>query len=299
MLENITCPCCSAPLNDLNESCTHCGTHFRESNGGISANKNEACPQCKSKYYEGQEVCLDCHTIISPSRKLNKKINKVCFSQDKYRSSFIPEVQDAFNANEYVLADTYGPTEYFIVTTEKLIICEIKTRVFTGKTTLCGPKSTVPFENITKLTSWSDVWYQNNSPLTDPPLMSLQIETFHDDINMDVFVLQANGGLLGKPHFFKDPKYFGAALHQAFHTHEEEKSFYDHILYTIGTKSVRSSDTDSDETNHHPVITEPLPIQETYRVRCTCGANLKIKAEALGKNGVCPKCQRKFRISLP
>ena len=305
MIEKIACPCCGAPVNDLNAPCMHCGIQLRESNGGgISAIENESCPKCGSKCYEGQDVCLNCYTVISPSKKLDKKIKKVCFSQDKFRSNFIPEVQAAFDSEEFLLADTYGRYEYYILTTQKLIICEIKNGILSGSTTLCGPKNTVLFDNVTRMTSWSELWYVNGNAM-NPAEMSMQIETFQGEINLDVFAFQPETGFLGKVHYFKDPFFFGAIIQEAFRFHEAEKHFYDHVLYTIGKKSDSSTaidsslESDSKTAELTTAIVEPFVPPKTYKLNCKCGASLKIKEKDFGKTGVCPKCQQKVRIPIP
>ncbi|MDB4786613.1 hypothetical protein OAG29_01460, partial [Planctomycetaceae bacterium] len=130
------------------------------------------------------------------SNKLKKTIEKIKFSQDKYRASFIPEVQNYFFTDEYVLADTYGVNEYYIVTTRRLLIChiEVKYGFFGGgRQTSREPKRDLTYDRITKMTAWSELWYPNDNPMSDPALMTLQIETFDGDFDVCVVFSSEHG----------------------------------------------------------------------------------------------------------
>ena len=292
MLQPLTCPCCGAPVQKTNSPCQHCGTNLVESNSSdrLEAEGNTHCPKCQAECFAGQNVCLKCHHIIQMSNKLKKTIEKVKFCQDKYRASFIPEVQKSFFPDEYVLADTYGVNEYYIVTTRRLLIChiEVKYGFFGGgRQTSKEPKRDLTYDRITKMTTWSELWYPNDNPMSDPALMNLQIETFDGDFDVCVVFSSEHG------HLYKDPFYFEMCLNEAYHHHEEELPLYDQVLYLIDLPSTQESPM----PEFAPAVPEtPTPAEDKFRLKCRCGARIVASTKNIGKKGQCPKCSHTFVV---
>jgi hypothetical protein len=292
MLQPLTCPCCSAPVQKTNSPCKHCGTHLVESASSdrIDTEGKVQCPNCKAECFAGQNVCLKCHQIIEMSNKLKKSIEKVKFSQDKYRGCFLPEVQKLFFPDEYLLANTYGVHQYYIVTTRRLLICEIDVKYGFfggGKQTLSKPKCGLSYDRITRMTTWSDLWYPNDDPVNDPALMNLQIETFDGDFNICVVFSSEHG------HLYEDPFYFELCLNQAYQHHEEELPFYDQVLYSIDLSSYQESSV--------PIFAEsvaepPAAIESKFKLKCRCGARIVASTNDIGKKSQCPKCDYSFVV---
>lgn len=160
------------------------------------------------------------------SPKQRKEIEKIVFAQDKYRNSFPLALSQFFKPGEFILADTYGINEYYVLTTERLLICEITiSGVFTTKQTLGGPKKTVKLDSIVRLTDWSDLWWENGD-LDNPAMMNLQIETLQGDHDLCV-VYDSDKG-----YYHNDPLHFSGHLHEAYLRTEEEQTLREAEIYT-------------------------------------------------------------------
>src|SRR5665213_798985 len=81
---------------------------------------------------------------------LDRKAEKVRFSQNKYRSSLPDSAQRALRPDEYVLADTYGPNQFYVVTTKRLLIGKIG--LFGGIGQIVA---TVDLSKVTRIRTWS------------------------------------------------------------------------------------------------------------------------------------------------
>ena len=176
--------------------------------------------------------------------KLSKAIERVHFSQQKHRSQLAPEVQSYIEPDEFVLADTYGLDEYYVISNSRLLVCSITEKTsFLGKRTqeFGGVQRAVNLDRVTKLTNWSELWFGENPQFSafgvqeDIPQMQMQVETFEGDVNVRVIANETN-------HYrFKDPYFFLARVEDAFAHVSEGINLYDHLLYKIALGNDRDT----------------------------------------------------------
>lgn len=164
----------------------------------------------------------DERSTISDSR-LSTKAKKIVFSQDKYRRSFDKSVCKHFRRDEFVLADTYGPREYYVATTARLLVCEVNSVFYSNS--LGGVLRSVDLSDVTRIMTWSELYYP--AAEYSHPIMAMGLETFKGDVRIEVNAFDSNPG------FFKDPFFFGAMLEQAVRNIELGKRFEEAELYYV------------------------------------------------------------------
>jgi len=277
MLVALKCPCCGGGVDRTSLTCEYCGTEVTLSSDGTRASGSNPrkCPTCGNAVFEGTQFCAQCATVFDASQTLIRRAQKARFSQDKYRRSFIPEISTAFHADEMVLADTYGPNAWYVVTTQRLLICKVRTGWLSKK--LEGAQKMIQLDNITKLTRFSRVWWKGGDVLTQPPLMNLQIETFNGDLDICVYASKE------KAPYYKDPYYWLARLEDAIGLVEEGTKHPIYILYRL------SMTQDFAPGYSSPLVgqTEALESSASRQIRTcpTCQSQLGATARQCGVCG--------------
>ena len=97
--------------------------------------------------------------------------------------------------DEYVLSDTYGPVnQFYVVTTKRLLI---------GKIGLLGGLgqivSTVDFSKVTRIRTWSELYYGLFDSHHNAPFMDMSLETFSGDVKISVNAFNSNPGRYRRP----------------------------------------------------------------------------------------------------
>jgi hypothetical protein len=189
------------------------------------------CAKCGKTIFEGTEFCLGCGTPLAITDRTTRKAEKVAFSQDKYRRSFVPQVSAAFQPDEFVFAETYGPDEYYIVTSQRFLKCSINQEPVGGtdqRSRLGGVSKAIFLDRIALIRGFSSIWYKDREHSRGPMLRAFGLETFDGDERCCV-VARAHPGF-----FHRDPIFFFDRLERAYQNVEEGKRSIDEWLYRIG-----------------------------------------------------------------
>lgn len=294
MFVALTCPCCGGGVDRSKLECEYCGSKMVYAADGTTAigSAPAKCPGCGATVFDGTQFCLTCSTILIPSERLTRKAQKVRFAQDKYRASFIPEVSKALLTDEFVLADTYGPEEWFILTTKRLLICRlvIKSGLFSNSVTLQGIKGVVTLENVTSHTSFSNPWYASGVGGFGPALLSMQISTFEGEFNLNVYMG------MGDPPVSKDPWFFLRTFIETYALVEAGKKHPDDVLYNL-KQEPPPLPPPVPKPHEEPVAESPLIDDADMKFQCpNCGQHLEAERDMAGTVVDCPSCQQKIQL---